>query len=67
MLKLGKAAADASVAAGGYKRDAIDDTYMTGSLMIQAYRATRDTKYLDFCADYIVYYMGKLLQKVVKK
>jgi unsaturated rhamnogalacturonyl hydrolase len=62
MLKLGKAAADASVNAGGYKRDAIDDTYMTGSLMIQAYRATGDTKYLDFCADYIIYYQGKLLQ-----
>ena len=62
LLKLGKPAADASVKAGGYKRDAIDDTYMTGSLMIQAYRATGDTQYLDFCADYIVYYMGKLLQ-----
>ncbi len=63
LLKLGKRAADASVSAGGYKRDAIDDTYMTGSLMIQAYRATGDKKYLDFCADYIVYYMGKLLQE----
>ncbi|MBN1576313.1 MAG: glycoside hydrolase family 88 protein [Chitinispirillaceae bacterium] len=62
LLKLGKSAADASLKAGGYKRDAIDDTYMTGSLMIQAYRATGDTKYLDFCADYIVYYMDKLLQ-----
>ena len=62
MLKLGKAAADASVKAGGYKRDAIDDTYMTGSLMIQAYRATGDITYLNFCADYIVYYQGKLLQ-----
>jgi unsaturated rhamnogalacturonyl hydrolase len=62
MLKLGKAAADASVSAGGYKRYAIDDTYMTGSLMIQAYRATGDTKYLDFCANYILQYMDTLLQ-----
>ncbi len=62
LLKLGKPAADASIKAGGYKRDAVDDTYMTGSLMIQAYRATKDKQYLDFCADYILYYMDKLLQ-----
>lgn len=62
LLRLGKAAADASLKSAGYKRYAIDDTYMTGSLMIQAYRVTGDTKYLDFCADYIIEYMGKLQQ-----
>jgi unsaturated rhamnogalacturonyl hydrolase len=62
MLKLGKTAADVSVKNNGYKRYAIDDTYMTGSLMIQAYRATGDASYLDFFADYSIEYTAKLLQ-----
>jgi rhamnogalacturonyl hydrolase YesR len=62
LLKLGKAAADASLQAKGYPRYAIDDTYMTGSLMVQAYRATKDMKYLDFFADYMLTYMEKLQQ-----
>ncbi len=36
---------------------------MTGSLMVQAYRATDSVKYLDFCADYVLYYMEKLQQE----
>jgi rhamnogalacturonyl hydrolase YesR len=35
---------------------------MTGSLMIQAYRATNDTKYLDFCVNYLTSYMNNLQQ-----
>jgi unsaturated rhamnogalacturonyl hydrolase len=72
LLKLGKAPADVVVKAtssGGainpgspYVRTAIDDAYMVGSLMVQAYRATHDTGYLNFCATYITYYMGKLQQ-----
>ncbi len=72
LLKLGKAPADAVVKAtysgntintgSAYVRTAIDDTYMVGSLMVQAYRATRDTSYLDFCAAYITYYMNQLQQ-----
>jgi unsaturated rhamnogalacturonyl hydrolase len=62
LLKLGKAAADASLQAKGYPRYAIDDTYMTGSLMVQAYRATKDMKYIDFFADYMLTYMEKLQQ-----
>jgi unsaturated rhamnogalacturonyl hydrolase len=72
LLKLGKAPADVVVKAtysgaaintgSVYVRPAIDDTYMVGSLMVQAYRATHDTSYLDFCAAYIAYYMGKLQQ-----
>lgn len=62
LLKLGLAAADESFKNGGYPRYAIDDTYMTGSLMVQAYRATGQMKYLEFCADYITTYMTKLQQ-----
>lgn len=62
LLSLGKAAADASLQNKGYPRYAIDDTYMTGSLMVQAYRATKDMKYLDFCAEYITKYKDTLLQ-----
>lgn len=61
-LKLGTDAANANINKGGHVRNAIDDTYMTGSLMIQAYRATSDTKYLDFCADYLTNYMKNLQQ-----
>jgi unsaturated rhamnogalacturonyl hydrolase len=61
-LQLGKNAADANIQKGGFVRNAIDDTYMTGSLMIQAYRATNDKKYLDFCADFITKYMKNLQQ-----
>lgn len=61
-LKLGKDAADANISKGGHVRNAIDDTYMTGSLMIQAYRATNDTKYLDFCVNYLTSYMNNLQQ-----
>lgn len=62
LLKLGKAAADASLQAKGYPRYAVDDTYMTGSLMVQAYRATKDMKYIDFFAEYMLTYMEKLQQ-----
>ena len=62
LLKLGKAAADNSVQHNGYKRYAVDDMYMTGSLMVQAFRATNDTSYLTFCAEYFIDYAGKLLQ-----
>ena len=62
LLKLGKNAADFNISKNGWVRNAIDDTYMTGSLMVQAYRATKDTKYLDFGANFIVDYMGKLQQ-----
>ncbi len=61
-LKLGKDAADANISKNGHVRNAIDDTYMTGSLMIQAYRATNDTKYLDFCVNYFTTYMNNLQQ-----
>jgi unsaturated rhamnogalacturonyl hydrolase len=70
LLKLGKAPADVVISATGnsitegktYVRMAIDDTYMVGSLMVQAFRATRDTTYLNFCALYISTYMQNLLQ-----
>jgi rhamnogalacturonyl hydrolase YesR len=61
-LHLGKAAADGNIAKGGHYRGAVDDMYMTGSLIVQAYRATNDKKYLDFCAGYIVKYMDALQQ-----
>ncbi len=61
-LKLGTDAADANIQADGHFRNASDDTYMTGSLLVQAYRATEDDKYLDFCADYIVRYINSLQQ-----
>lgn len=61
-LKLGKDAADANISKNGHVRNAIDDTYMTGSLMIQAYRATNDIKYLDFCVNYLTSYMNNLQQ-----
>gem|GEM_PF-1740421 len=73
LLTLGKAPADVVVQAtyaqktintsSVYVRTAIDDTYMVGSLMVQTYRATLDTSYLDFCADYILHYMEKLQQE----
>ena len=47
-LKLGTDAANTNIQKNGFFRNAIDDTYMTGSLLIQAYKATDDTKYLDF-------------------
>ncbi|MBN1603731.1 MAG: glycoside hydrolase family 88 protein [Chitinispirillaceae bacterium] len=62
LLKLGKAAADNSLQHKGYPRTAIDDVYMTGSLMVQAYRATQGMKYLDFFAEYLLTYMDKLQQ-----
>lgn len=62
LLNIGIKAADDAISRDGYKRNAIDDTYMIGSLMVQAYRATDSLKYLDFCADYILYYMKKLQQ-----
>ena len=62
LLKLGKAAADASLQAKGYPRYAIDDTYMTGALMVQAYRATGDTAYINFCARYLATYFDTLQQ-----
>jgi len=61
-LKLGTDAADANIKKGGHFRSAIDDVYMTGSLIVQAYRATNNKKYLDFCAEYIVKYMKALQQ-----
>lgn len=62
LLKLGKDAADANIQKDGHFRNAVDDTYMTGSLMVQAFRATKDTEYLDFCVDFITRYMGNLQQ-----
>jgi hypothetical protein len=35
---------------------------MTGSLMVQAYRATGDTSYLNFFADYLLNHTCKLQQ-----
>jgi rhamnogalacturonyl hydrolase YesR len=61
-LKLGTDAADANIKKGGHFRNAIDDTYMTGSLLVQAYRATKNNRYLDFCADYMVKYINALQQ-----
>ena len=62
LLNKGIAVADDAISQGGYKRNAIDDTYMIGSLMVQAYRATNEMKYIDFCADYLTYYMDALQQ-----
>jgi rhamnogalacturonyl hydrolase YesR len=62
LLKLGTGAADANIRADGHFRGASDDTYMTGSLHVQAYRATEDGKYLDFCAEYMVRYIESLQQ-----
>jgi unsaturated rhamnogalacturonyl hydrolase len=61
-LQLGKNAADANIQNNGFVRNAIDDTYMTGSLLIQAFRATNTTSYLDFCANFISTYMTNLQQ-----
>ena len=61
-LKLGIDAADANIRSDGHFRNAIDDTYMTGSLLVQAFRATEDTKYLDFCVNFILRYMSNLQQ-----
>ena len=62
LLNLGIAAADDAIGHGGYKRNAIDDTYMFGSLMVQAYRVTDSAKYLDSCVEYVLYYMENLQQ-----
>ncbi len=62
LLKLGKNAADYNISKDGWVRNAIDDTYMTGSLMVQAYRATKDMKYLNFAAKFISGYMNNLQQ-----
>lgn len=40
----------------------IDDMYMVGMLQIQAYRATKDTKYADRAALQLVSYLRKLQQ-----
>jgi unsaturated rhamnogalacturonyl hydrolase len=61
-LKLGIDAAKANMQKNGYVRNAIDDTYMTGSLHIQAFRATKDSVYLNFFADYLSMYMKNLQQ-----
>ncbi|MBN1761136.1 MAG: glycoside hydrolase family 88 protein [Chitinispirillaceae bacterium] len=61
-LQLGLAAADANMQKNGFVRNAIDDTYMTGSLHIQAFKATDDKKYLNFFADYMTMYQGNLQQ-----
>ncbi len=61
-LKLGTDAANTNIQKNGFFRNAIDDTYMTGSLLIQAYKATDDTKYLDFCIDFMLKYVGNLQQ-----
>jgi len=61
-LKLGTDAAKANMQKNGYVRNAIDDTYMTGSLHIQAYRATKDTANLNFFANYLSTYMKNLQQ-----
>lgn len=62
LLKLGIDAAEANIKKGGHVRNAIDDTYMTGSLMVQAYRATDSIKYINFFADYLTNYMKNLQQ-----
>lgn len=61
-LQLGINAAEANIEKNGFVRNAIDDTYMTGSLHIQAYKATDDEKYLDFFADYMTMYQRNLQQ-----
>jgi rhamnogalacturonyl hydrolase YesR len=61
-LKLGTDAADSNIVKGGHFRNAIDDMYMTGSLHVQAFRATKEHKYLDFCANYSVRYINALQQ-----
>lgn len=62
ILQLGTNAANANIQKNGHFRNAVDDTYMTGSLLIQAYRATDKASYLDFCVDFILKYMGNLIQ-----
>lgn len=42
------------------KRYAIDDMFMVTGLQMQAYRATRDEKYLDFAAERMVEYLTQL-------
>lgn len=61
-LQLGTNAANTNMQKNGHFRNAVDDTYMTGSLLIQAYRATDKASYLDFCVDFILKYMSNLLQ-----
>lgn len=61
-LNLGLAAVEGNIQQQGFVRNAIDDTYMTGSLHVQAYKATQDTRYLDFAVDYLTMYMGNLQQ-----
>ena len=63
LLNLGLAAIQGNMQQQGFVRNAIDDTYMTGSLHIQAYKATDDDQYLDFAADYLTMYMGNLQQE----
>jgi rhamnogalacturonyl hydrolase YesR len=55
-LSLGTAAAD-NQQDTNQTRGAIDDMFMMTSLQLQAYRATKDTKYLDFMADTMVDYL----------
>jgi unsaturated rhamnogalacturonyl hydrolase len=43
-----------------YSRYWVDDMYMVGSLQIQAYKATKDTLYLDRAARQLVVYCAKL-------
>lgn len=62
-LNLGLAAIKGNMQRQGFVRNAIDDTYMTGSLHIQAYKATQDTQYLDFATNYLTMYMGNLQQE----
>ena len=40
----------------------VDDSFMIGSLQIQAYRATHDPKYADHAADELAAYLDKLQQ-----
>lgn len=62
LLKLGTDAAKANIQKSGHFRNAIDDTYMTGSLMVQAYKATANDQYLDFCINFILRYVNNLQQ-----
>jgi rhamnogalacturonyl hydrolase YesR len=39
-------------------RDAIDDMFMMTGLQVEAYRATGDSKYLDFMATTMIQYLG---------
>jgi rhamnogalacturonyl hydrolase YesR len=62
-LTAGTAIADHQITnkdASNQKRYAADDMFMVTGLQVQAYRATRDNKYIDFMAERMVDYLDKM-------